>query len=434
MSKYLHGWTFFTLLLAVVSVYSYLAWYEPIGYMWMTYEDLYGEWGQTYFFAAGAVFSGVAAARASVYRWFFILLMLACLYTVMEEISWGQRVFGFSSPDFFKSRNLQGETNLHNFLVGPYRTDLKMLLEIIMALALSGYGVIYPVLLKMGWKTASWFEGHGLAAPPLYLSPAFLIAAYLELSPFSFNEAEVAEMLVGLSVATLSLHYAYTLSKGVRPLHSNEWVSALSLRLAVLVVAMAASVVGLAFLTTERVYASPEWRERVDRRLANGVEKFAKRYERYERWDVAIALHTQVLRGNPRSTSSLRRLASVNLKAGNLEEHDHLLNQALTLNQARVEASPNSTSALRSLALTYHALGDEKRADLALAQALQIAQDRVAAKPDSASAAYALGMTYKLLGRNLEALSELKRAHMLRPTRSKYRKAYWRQKTRLGLD
>ncbi len=32
----------------------------------------------------------------------------------LEEISWGQRIFGFATPEVF-SKNSQGETNLHNF-------------------------------------------------------------------------------------------------------------------------------------------------------------------------------------------------------------------------------------------------------------------------------------------------------------------------------
>ena len=40
-------------------------------------------------------------------------------YVIMEEISWGQRIIGFSTPEFFKLHNLQGEANLHNLITGP---------------------------------------------------------------------------------------------------------------------------------------------------------------------------------------------------------------------------------------------------------------------------------------------------------------------------
>jgi len=34
----------------------------------------------------------------------------------MEELSWGQHLFSFKTPEFLKMINLQGETNLHNLI------------------------------------------------------------------------------------------------------------------------------------------------------------------------------------------------------------------------------------------------------------------------------------------------------------------------------
>ncbi|MCZ7674723.1 MAG: hypothetical protein M5U35_00845 [Roseovarius sp.] len=35
-----------------------------------------------------------------------------------EEMSWGQRIFGWESGEYFQQHNFQGETNLHNLVVG----------------------------------------------------------------------------------------------------------------------------------------------------------------------------------------------------------------------------------------------------------------------------------------------------------------------------
>ncbi len=43
-----------------------------------------------------------------------IIFSLGILFVALEEISWGQFVFGYSIPDFFIFNNLQQETNLHN--------------------------------------------------------------------------------------------------------------------------------------------------------------------------------------------------------------------------------------------------------------------------------------------------------------------------------
>ena len=45
---------------------------------------------------------------------FLIIKILALIYFLGEEISWGQHFFKWTSPDFFKKVNVQGETNIHN--------------------------------------------------------------------------------------------------------------------------------------------------------------------------------------------------------------------------------------------------------------------------------------------------------------------------------
>jgi hypothetical protein len=42
------------------------------------------------------------------------LLGCVLLFGAMEEISWGQRIFGWESPEWFQLHNAQAETNLHN--------------------------------------------------------------------------------------------------------------------------------------------------------------------------------------------------------------------------------------------------------------------------------------------------------------------------------
>lgn len=50
-------------------------------------------------------------------RWhspFFLVFGVGLLLVSMEEIAWGQSLFGFDSPGFFEQNNVQGETTLHN--------------------------------------------------------------------------------------------------------------------------------------------------------------------------------------------------------------------------------------------------------------------------------------------------------------------------------
>ena len=51
-----------------------------------------------------------------------LYLLFALFFLIaMEEISWGQRIFGFSTPQFIKEINTIDETNLHNILSLTYR-------------------------------------------------------------------------------------------------------------------------------------------------------------------------------------------------------------------------------------------------------------------------------------------------------------------------
>ena len=46
--------------------------------------------------------------------YWILLVTLACLYIAGEEISWGQQLVGWGTPDWVKEVNDQHETNLHN--------------------------------------------------------------------------------------------------------------------------------------------------------------------------------------------------------------------------------------------------------------------------------------------------------------------------------
>ena len=50
---------------------------------------------------------------------FFLLLGLAFFFAGGEEISWGQRIFGWETPEKLAEINAQGETTIHNLTVLP---------------------------------------------------------------------------------------------------------------------------------------------------------------------------------------------------------------------------------------------------------------------------------------------------------------------------
>ena len=421
------------LFVLLVSAYLLMAVRYPLAYIWATYEDLFGEWGQTFFFASACVLSFRVALSRSRHRWFFVVLGLALFYTVMEEISWGQRIFGFETPEFFREHNLQRETNLHNMLVGPYSTDLKQAIEYAIASALFLFGVAYPVTLRLGWRPAVWFHEHGVASPPLYLWPYFLLAAWLELGPLSFNEAEVAELLVGSALAMMALHY-WSIRGEPAAGHARlpQAGEGLSRRLALSFVALFLVVAGLSGLATYAMYQDDERRARIEARLLNGYEKFARRYERYERWDHAAALYLRVHEREPRRTYILRRLADAHRRMGDEAGFRRYADQALEIALERYRKRPDSVSNNLTLARTYDLLGDTERARRHGQMAHDIALRRAREKPDSASRAYWLGKTYQYLGNYQAALEQYRKAYRRKPSSSRYRRAYYRMRRALG--
>ncbi|SHL50473.1 hypothetical protein SAMN05444414_11680 [Roseovarius marisflavi] len=78
-------------------------------------------------------------------------MALTGLYAAMfvfaagEEISWGQRIFGWQSGAFFTQNNYQGETNLHNLMIG----DLRLAQAVFggpLTVAILLYLVVFPLL------------------------------------------------------------------------------------------------------------------------------------------------------------------------------------------------------------------------------------------------------------------------------------------------
>ncbi len=54
------------------------------------------------------------ASRDRLAAWLFTLFSFGAFFVFAEELSWGQTLLGFETPEFLKLHNQQGETTLHN--------------------------------------------------------------------------------------------------------------------------------------------------------------------------------------------------------------------------------------------------------------------------------------------------------------------------------
>ena len=108
-----------------------------------------------FFFASSYVAARLAIASDTslplLYRSLFGLFAVAALFVGLEEISYGQHLFGWRSPEYFREHNLQGEVNLHNMLGSKPSKRMHMVADLGTAVGFVGL----PALLWLGKRYSS---------------------------------------------------------------------------------------------------------------------------------------------------------------------------------------------------------------------------------------------------------------------------------------
>jgi hypothetical protein len=160
-------------------------------------EDRAVEWATVILFGVAGIARCYFAVRSR--RVFDSLVGLFCIFVAGEEISWGQRVIGYTPPGVFLEHNTQQEANVHNFAEVFGRPKWMLIF------ALGGYGLLLPALARVG-ATRRLLERVGATAPPLDVAPWFaVVIALLIWYPLSFT-GEWAELTAGwLFVASAPL-------------------------------------------------------------------------------------------------------------------------------------------------------------------------------------------------------------------------------------
>ena len=164
------------------------AYRAPDRYAAAMQEDRVVEWWTALLFAAAAAVRLWRAVRER--RVFDALVGAFCLFVAGEEVSWGQRLLGFTPPSPFLAHNTQQEFNLHNF------AELFGRPKWVLAAALVGFGVLLPLATRAGWGR-SLARRVGATSPPLALLPWFAACvALLVVYPVEFT-GEWVECLSG---------------------------------------------------------------------------------------------------------------------------------------------------------------------------------------------------------------------------------------------
>jgi hypothetical protein len=134
----------------------------------------------------------------------WIMLMV---FLMGEEVSWGQRILNFPTPEKMSEVNVQGETNLHNiavvstFMGGTYRY---------LSILLLGTGLVLPLLAETRFGR---HVIHLLALPVAPLCYAVLFVGAFLYGRYYFPlidnpAAEVRELLLSLGMFAFALHGA----------------------------------------------------------------------------------------------------------------------------------------------------------------------------------------------------------------------------------
>jgi hypothetical protein len=181
------------LLLGFLGAFAWLETSYPDIYYRSVQEDQALEWASFWsFFIAGGVFCLAAwrqRRRSGVLPWFLVGLALFCVFVAMEEISWGQRVFGHRPPDYFLAENYQQELNLHNL------ASTKLRLLVFRGIIL-GYGVLLPLVAFIPFVHRS-LDRLAIVVPPVELTPSMFAMFWVHVwYPWKFT-GEVIECAMG---------------------------------------------------------------------------------------------------------------------------------------------------------------------------------------------------------------------------------------------
>ena len=149
------------------------------------YEDSITEYGQALFFFLAAVFFLITFFISDTRNefWFiktqsnfiFLWLALILLFGAGEEISWGQRIFGFETPEALKEINVQDEFTLHNIGIFDTTSDSFFKTNRLFHIFWFLIGIAIPVsaLLYQSWR--DFLVKLGMPLFPLLLSSQFLL-------------------------------------------------------------------------------------------------------------------------------------------------------------------------------------------------------------------------------------------------------------------
>lgn len=156
---------------------------------------------------------------------FILLLGIVMLFGAGEELSWGQRIFGFATPEAVDQVNVQHEFNLHNTVLFDSRhldmklkTGVEKLFEMnfLLKLFFACFGILLPICIYHVKLISNFIYKLKVPVPPISLGLFFSISWFLmKFSLISYRPessvsragSEIAEFIGSYIMAIISLYF-----------------------------------------------------------------------------------------------------------------------------------------------------------------------------------------------------------------------------------
>lgn len=122
-----------------------------------------------------------------------------------EEISWGQRIFGWEAGEFFTENSYREETNLHNLKVGEVRL-VKVLFGNILTVVLLGWLVGLTLLYARAARIAAWADRWAIPVAG-YRHAVLVLAASVVIALVDLQRKwEIYEFIFALTALSIFLY------------------------------------------------------------------------------------------------------------------------------------------------------------------------------------------------------------------------------------
>jgi len=134
--------------------------------------------------------------------YWILLVTLACIYIAGEEISWGQQLVGWGTPEWVKEVNDQHETNLHN-TSSWFDQKPRVLLEIFVLVG----GIFLPIKRKLQGINLPRDSWQYWLYPTMVCLPAAILAIFSRMPERIKNLFDMSEYIVDIRTSEIQELY-----------------------------------------------------------------------------------------------------------------------------------------------------------------------------------------------------------------------------------